>query len=50
VEQFSPHVAINISKTPKSNDIGIEQHQMHQAIENNPTTGETYKKVDVHLP
>jgi hypothetical protein len=30
-------------KTPKSNDIGIGPHQIQQAIENNPTTGEPYK-------
>jgi hypothetical protein len=28
----------------KSNDIGTEQHQIQQAIENNPTTGEPYNK------
>jgi hypothetical protein len=31
-------------KTPKFNDIEIEQHQIQQAIENNPTTSESYKK------
>jgi hypothetical protein len=31
-------------KTPKSNDIGIEPHQIQQAIENNPSMGKPYKK------
>jgi hypothetical protein len=31
-------------KTQKSNDIGIEPHQIQQAIENNPTMSEPYKK------
>jgi hypothetical protein len=31
-------------KTTKSNNIGIEPHQIQQAIENNPTTDEPYKK------
>jgi hypothetical protein len=30
-------------KTPKSNDIAIVPHQIQQAIENNPTMGESYK-------
>jgi hypothetical protein len=30
-------------KTPKSNDIETEQHQIQQSTENNPTAGEPYK-------
>jgi hypothetical protein len=37
-------------QTPKSNNIGTEQHQIQQEIENNPTMGKPYKKVDMHLP
>jgi hypothetical protein len=40
----------NYLKTPKPNDIEIEQHQIQQANQNNPTTGELHKKVDKHLP
>jgi hypothetical protein len=30
-------------KTPKSNNIRTEQHQIQQSTENNPTAGEPYK-------
>jgi hypothetical protein len=44
VEQFSPQQGYKHLKTPKSNNMGIEQHQIQQAIDNSPTTGEPYKK------